>query len=140
MMYFKPVHFGFGLVFLVALASLGYSPSQGDRGVLLQADATEVNSPTSEASAVTPDAVEDTTVVPESAPDSSESVLNSSESAEGETASEPGLKPAFLQADTSIVSVAQSEISKDEWQVVESELALFYSQKNSSAERSVRRY
>ncbi|MDJ0707823.1 MAG: hypothetical protein QNJ46_31495 [Leptolyngbyaceae cyanobacterium MO_188.B28] len=130
MMNFKPAHFCFGLVFLIALASLFYSPSQNAISASPQPEATEVDPSASEESAVDPESVDEPIVALETS-----SVTP--ETAEDEAISEPATQAEGIQTDSSIVSIAQSEISVDEWQVVESELAEFYIQKNSSSPDSI---
>lgn len=128
MMHLKPVHHGLGLALLSILVALRCLPSQGPTVTSSLTEASEVNSSPGEAASVNPDSVDETTAAPEHAIDSPE--------ADG-LASESAPQPDSLQTNASIVSIAQSEISDDEWQVVESELALFYAQKNSSAQSPI---
>ena len=135
-MNFKPAHLCFGIVFLTALASLFYSPSQNAISASPQieeaaeADPTEVDPASTEEAAVESEVSDDTVVVL-----ATSSVVPESEEAEATSESEP--EAEFIQTNTSIVSIAKSEISRDEWQVVESELAEFYIQKNSSVPDSI---
>ena len=124
-MHLKPVHHGLGLALLSIMVIIGCLPSQTHTVTLSLPEASDVNSSSSEGADVNPDSVDEIVAAPEQSTDSP---------ATAELEAETSPQSDSLQSSDSIVSIAQSEISEDEWQVVESELALFYSQKTSSAQ------